>query len=454
MKNQDVLRSYYDLVSQNEELLLSDFDNFMKDRTEKIFKVTNSKPFKILQQPNFINNELLENIKLFSSSFFKLVNKVYELYEVNLEIREMFKLNKLFENLYLINQVYSVNFPIVRIDMFFLESGEYKICEINADGAGGLHKDTIINNYLLNSNVFKSLHKTYDIYTYNIIDNLVIESLNIYANFQKLYSSKKVPTVAVLNFQETNNVEESTMIKEYFEKKGCKAFVLSPNDLTYNDGFVYFKEDQINLVFKEVINERLLNEYKDVRKFMQAVNENKLCMVGNVKSEVLDNKILFSILHNKKFQCFLKQNEIDFINKYFPFSFNLGDENLVLSNDVINNKDKYVLKALNTYHCKGVFIGKLYNNTEWKFIVNDSWNNGFIAQEFIENIPQKYLYIDNNCLSVEEFSVIDGLFFYNEKFSGIFSRASKDLLISGSGNNDRHLGNIFYRDNTEAFYDK
>ena len=447
MNNENIVRLFNEISNSYKESFLKDYAAFIKNRNKMGNVYIKNKPFKVIQQPNFFGVDELDEFVRFGKGVFDIVNKIYYLYNKNEEIKNLFNLDDSISGYINTPQDYSVNFPIARLDIFYTSEKELMLCEINADGAGGLHKDTILNSYFNTSKVCELLKKNYKLQTFDAISGLVKNCLDIYSNFNIKYGFPKNPNIGILNFQETNNVEESMTIKKYFEMAGARAFVIAQDDLSYdNDGAVLYNGTQLHMIFKEAINERLINEYNDFNKFIHSMSHNKICVIGNIKSELFDSKILFSILHSEKLSKYLTDDELSFIRKYIPYTISAGSESERLYEEIIAKRHDYVLKCVDSYQSRGVYVGKAFSDKDWIKLISTNWNNKHIIQKYVETAINTYTLSDNNDIVSREFKTIVGLFYYNEQFSGLFSRAGSDFFITGANNTDYHLGNVFYSD--------
>lgn len=443
-----------DLQIKNPEIFLNKEQrtNFiLESRNESIIQKTLSNEMKTIQQPLFFSQEDKNNFEVFSNILFNLMDKIYILYKNNKTIRDLFHLDQLTEEFVLVEQDYSVNFPIARLDIFFTSESEFKLCEINADASSGRLRDKTLAKYLYSTQVISDLKRKYILESYSIIDNLVEECLRIYSKYVELHSAPVLPNVLLLDPLETNESEETNLILNAFRNYGLNTFIVnqySLSELYFIDDKIYFKGNEINLVFKDIVNEKLILNYANSEKLLIALKNDMVCLVGNIKSEIFDNKILFSVLHNHLLQEFLTESEKEFIIKYIPYSFNCEMDNLVLKNEVLSNKDRFVMKAIDSFQSKGIYIGKKCSRRDWDIIVNECWNERYIVQEFIPTMLDSFIFFENEerlgGLLNDEFRTVIGLFFYNQKFSGIYSRASRDLMVTGS-EKDYFIGSIFYK---------
>ena len=99
--------------------------------------------------------------------------------------------------------------------------------------------------------------------------------------------------------------------------------------------------------------------------------------------------------------------------------------------DVYSQKDNWIIKPEDSYGSLGVHAGVELNcQEEWNSLLDQMRGQHYILQQF-----QKPYRLYNIDLLSDEPKWVDtgnltGLFVYNQKFSGIYSRISFDQMIS------------------------
>ena len=113
---------------------------------------------------------------------------------------------------------------------------------------------------------------------------------------------------------------------------------------------------------------------------------------------------------------------------------------------VLSEKDRWIIKPEDSYGSKGVFAGVSYTSSQWEELVKEHREESYILQEF--HNPYRSLNIDlfnNHEADFEEYSNLTGLYVYNGKLKGIYSRASEGKLIS-SQHGERTIPTVLVRE--------
>ena len=92
---------------------------------------------------------------------------------------------------------------------------------------------------------------------------------------------------------------------------------------------------------------------------------------------------------------------------------------------MLSNKDQWVLKPADGYASKGVYVGVEYSEEDWKKVVADVPTTHYILQEYCEPYAvDNYGDTPRDEYGKRPYHHLTGVFLYNEKFAGIYSRAS------------------------------
>lgn len=406
--------------------------DYLNDYQQTLENVKNSsaiykgKPVPFLYHPMFFTEKDIFLFQEISQKIMSIGNKVINEYLHNETYRKKFGFSPSLEELILIDHGYEINVPIGRFDIFYHE-GNFTFCELNTDGSSAMNEDNTIARILLQSQALIDFQKDFELSYFECIEKWVDECMKIYHEYD---SNNENPTVAIVDFMESATHYEFQEFKKAFEKKGYQALICDITKLKYIDNRLYYEDKVIDLVYRRAVTKEIIDRIEEVVDFINAYKNNHVCVIGPFKSQILHNKIIFKILHDDDTLSILTDEEREFVSKHIPytglFSF---DENVY--NEVLENKDKYILKPLDLYGSRGVYAGIDYDNNEWKEILVKCFNNDYIYQEYVIPYERNLLEFENNRFNVKPFKTLIGLFIYNEKFAGLYTRVGKNAIISG-----------------------
>ena len=426
MNWKDINDQYINLIKENPKGYKEDYKLTME-------KVANSsaqykgKPVPFLYHPMFFTEKDVKNMERIGDMMISITNKVTQRYIDFPKFRERFGYSKELEDLILVENGYDINVPIGRFDIFYKDYDNFKFCELNTDGSSAMNEDNTIAKILLETKSAKEMGDKYDLSYFELIDKWVDDSLDI---FKKWDDKIDKPNVAIVDFQESGTPAEFELFQESYTRKGCNAIIVDPRDLEYKDGSLYFEDFKIDLVYRRIVTFELIENINEIPDFVEAYKNKAFCCIGSIKSQIIHNKIIFKILHDEDTLEFLSEEEREYVKKHIPYTgeFN-GDESVY--EEVLNNKEKYIMKPLDLNASRGVYTGRDLTKEEWKAKLDESWNKDYIYQEFVDPHTREFVVFEDNELKVEDFGTIIGIFMYKEKFAGTYTRIGKENIISG-----------------------
>ena len=366
---------------------------------------------------------------------FGIFDKVIAEYEKNQEYRRLFGFPKELEELILREKKYRCNIPMARADIFYNdETQEFKFCEFNTDGTSAMNEDRELNIAFSHSLAYQEFAENHELFTFELFDTWVKEALCAYREFAG--EESRLPHVAIVDFMENATVNEFVIFKERFEKSGCQAEVCDIRELTWDGSSCRTKSGmKVDVIYRRAVTTDILSHYSEIGDFLDAVRSGKICLLGDFRTQIVHNKILFKILHLEETAKLLTLKEQAFVKAHVPLTISLDDlfleKNKKLCEQVYEDKDSWIIKPEDSYGSKGVCAGvELKDREEWKKRVGEARGKDYILQEFthpyrLENI--ELLQENPTWITTSNMS---GLFAYNHKFYGVYSRMSFEEMIS------------------------
>lgn len=426
MKSTEVNNEYIELIKQDAEIYSKDYDITL-ERVANSSAIYKGKPVPFLYHPMFFTEEDMDNFKKIGNMMISIANKVTNRYIEEKSFRKKFGFSKLLEELILVDNVYDINVPIGRFDIFYKSYDDFKFCELNTDGSSAMNEDNAIGNILLETKALRKFGEKYNLSIFELFESWVKESISIYKKFEP---NNLKPNVAIVDFVESGTSTEFDEFKEVYIKNGYNCIIADPRDLTYRDGNLYFDDYKIDLVYRRIVTFELIERAEEIPEFIEAYKNKAMCTIGSIRSQVVHNKIVFKILHDEDTLQFLNQEEREFIKNHIPYT-GLFEGSREVFEEVLNNKDKYIMKPYDLNASRGVFVGRDFSDDEWERRLEEVWNKDYIYQEFVDPHTRKFVVFKDGKSHIEEFGTITGLFMYNEKLTGLYTRIGKKNIISG-----------------------
>lgn len=421
------------LTDEYIDIIKRDVDKYYDDYEKAIEAVANStaiykgEPVPFLYEPIFYTQSDVERFNEIGRILISITNKVTQKYIESPEYRKKFGYSKLLEELILVDQGYDINVPIGRFDIFYGGNDDFKFCEFNTDGSSAMNEDNTLARILLQSKAVKKMREKYDIEYFELIYKWVDESIDIFKKYNKAISR---PNVAIVDFKESGTPYEFEEFKKAYIKRGYRAEIVDPRELKYIDGKLYYEDMNIDMIYRRIVTREFIEKSSEISDLIEAYRDGAVCMIGSMKSQIMHNKIIFKILYDEDTLEFLADEERNFIKKHIPYTEEFKGSRSVYEK-VLNHKDEYILKPKDSYGSKGVYAGKDFTYEDWSKKLDEVFGKDYLFQEFFEPYKTKFVVFEDGELKIKEFGTITGLFLYNEKFVGLYTRVGENSIISG-----------------------
>ncbi len=382
-----------------------------------------------LYMPKLFPASVVEYLKENAEIMYGILTKVTDRYLTDAAYRKLFSFDSVLEDLILHCPRYENKIPIARLDIFLNEEDlSFKFCEFNTDGTSAMNEDRELNIAVKRAKVFRDFEQKYTLGSFELFDSWVQQ-------FEQIYRTEpnhlETPHVAIVDFLEKGcSTEEFEEFRSAFERAGFSAEIAEIRNLkNTKEGLFSEKGNKIDVIYRRAVTSDILEHMSEVQDFLSAVKDEKVCLIGDFCTQIAHDKILFYILHQQDTHSFLTQQEIQYIDMHIPYTVKLDDDQIE-KNEVIEHRERWLIKPRNSYGARGIFAGIHYSLEEWKKAVSDHKNNDYILQEFV--LPYQSWNIDFHKDKPEflKYSNLTGMYMYNGKMSGLYSRQSEHEIIS------------------------
>lgn len=373
-----------------------------------------------------------------------IMEKIIEEYIRNPEYRKLFGFDERVAELIIRRPRYKCVLPVTRVDIFLNESDDsFKLCELNTDGTSAMYEDRQSASCFSGTKLYQDIINEFDLKSYELFDTLTKEFLE---NYKTVKGHVENPHVVVTDFLEMGcSMEEFNHFAKSFEKLGATAEVCEIRNLKRKDNALYSETGRkIDLIYRRAVTSDLMAHYDEATDFITAVINEEVVLMGDFCTQIVHDKRLFVLFSHKMTQALLSLEEIEYLEKHIPLTCWLTDENVSKYN-IREEKDKWILKPVDSYGSHGIYPGHKMTEDEWKTTIagmlenNDSEYGMYIAQEFVT--PYKTYNIiksdvtENNNKDIEEYELLKksnltGLYVYCGKFYGVYSRQARGEVIS------------------------
>lgn len=428
MKNMDyntIGKRYIDIVKEDPEKYYEDYKKLLAKVAKSTAKYK-GEPVPAIYQPFFVSEEDEETFKYISDMMMRISDKITKAYVAISAFRNTFDFDNKMKQLLIHKPLLATFVPICRYDIFYKSRDEFKFCELNTDGSSAMNEDNEVAPFMLELEAMKEMEKRYEyeFSYYELFDSWVDEFKELY----KETTGKEDFNLAIVDIMESASHEEFEKFKKAFENKGIKTIICDARDIKRKDGHIYSGDFRIDAVYRRLVTFEAVQHWNEIQEFIDGYLNDEFVMIGSFKSQVMHDKRIFIKLFEDRVKKFLSKDELEFIEKHIPYTAMLTSETF---EEVLKNKDKYIIKPVDNNASKGVYVGKDHSKKEFEAILKKFVGTGYIYQEYIEPYKRDVILFDEKGnLEVKKLKSIVGLFIYNKKFKGLYTRYGEENIIS------------------------
>lgn len=393
---------------------------------------------KTLQIPKVFDSETISDFRRIADITYKIFGKVVDEYRRNADYRALFPFSKELEELILLPRQYDGFLPIARFDLFYNEeNGEFYFCEINTDGTAAMLRDLELGKALICNPAHQEIIRKYELKQFELFDSFIREFLGLYDTYPK---KKKHPNIAIVDFLDNATLRDFEEFARRFQNAGYNCEICDIRSLRFEDGVLYSETgNSIDAIYRRAVTADVMARIDEVTSFLDAVRSDSVFMAGAFETQILHTKWLFYVLHREETKAILTEEENSFVETHIPQT-TLLEKGMIDLDEVINNKDDYIIKPMDSYSSKGIYsAGKECSESEWRMLIEKLSGEGYICQQYCPQYETGNIDFAWGDGKWHSYINMPGLYVYNGTFAGILMRTCIAGEIIVAHENERTL---------------
>ncbi len=335
--------------------------------------------------------------------------------------------------------------PLARLDSF-LTPASYQYVELNAETPAGSSYADALAELFLELPLVRRFEQRWRLRRFHTGERLLQTILGCY---REAGGRREQPTIAVVDYEDVPTRVEHQLVRRHFESRGCPSFVCDPRQLDFEGGRLRHAGREIDVVYKRLLVNELLQRAAEVRPLIQAVRERAVVLVNPFRCKPIHKKAIFAALTDDALQGLFTSEERAAIRSHVPWTRRVAEggttrfgEPVDLPAFILANREQLVMKPNDEYGGKGVFIGWETSDADWVQALEQALATPYVVQERVELLRQEFPVIvpeagvGRGSLQFRDFVVdLDPYLFDGEAF-GFLTRLSATSLAnvtSGAG---------------------
>ncbi len=334
--------------------------------------------------------------------------------------------------------------PVSRFDIFYHEdTGDFYFCEVNTDGTSAMNENRLLEDLMIHNPAHEEIIRRYDLRRFETLDSWVKTFLDLYFAWP---GHVEKPTVAVVDFLDKGMVREFEEFVRRFQRAGVNSEVCDIRDLRYENGALLSASGhRIDAVYRRAVTSDIMKFADEVRPFLDAVRSRKVFLAGDICTQVIHNKWLFHVLREERTKRFLTEEENAFVEAHIPETQWFGRGGISLD-DVLKNKDEWILKPLDSYASAGVYAGVEFSDAEWREKAESVCDRGYICQRYCPQYSTRNIDFAWGDGRYHSYIHMAGLYVYNGELAGVYSRLAKGNGIIATYRNEMTAATYYLSD--------
>lgn len=394
-----------------------------------------------LQIPKFFTQTDKKRFESICSTFYTIFEKTIDAYRKDPAVRRLFHFPPTLNRLIYLEPGYQAAIPVLRIDIFYNEeTGDFKVCEFNTDGTSAMFENNRMFEFLSLNNAWNALAP--DVEYMELMDTLIDALLEDIREATGL----EQPKIVISDFLENAYLPELYAFARRFQERGYVCEVADIRRLDY-DGQKLFNPEtgtRFDALYRRAVTRDIMDHLHDVAPFLLAANDGNIVLLGSFKTQIPHSKMISEAIFQPELQKYFTEEEKAFIQDHMPEAFDLTSRQIPR---LLEDRQHWIIKPKDSYGAKGVWAGVDVSQKLWEKLVRDFSDMGYIVEEYIPH----YQSLNIDLLGQEGFrpySNLTGLYVWNGKFAGVYSRLSSAGIVS-TQYNERMVPTLFLKDHAQ-----
>jgi uncharacterized circularly permuted ATP-grasp superfamily protein len=327
-----------------------------------------------------------------------------------------------------------------RLDSF-LTADAFSFVELNGENPAGISYCEVMGEIFMDLPVMKRFVEKYPV-TPLYSRHLMLETL--LRAYKEWSGGRDKPRIAIVDWEGLPTQCEFEQFKEYFIRQGFECEIIPPEKLEYGDGRLRGGDFEIDLVYRRVLTNDILEKPDESRALVEAYRHRDVCVVNGFRTKFVHKKMFFGVLTDERNAHLFTDEQRAAIRAHIPWTRRAADaktkyygEDIELLEFTRKNRDRLVLKPNDEYGGKGIFVGWELSESEWDAAIQTALTGDYLVQEKVKTAHETFPHFtpEGDITFIEQLVDLDPLLFYGV-VGGAFTRLSSTALCnvtSGGG---------------------
>ena len=246
---------------------------------------------------------------------------------------------------------------------------------------------------------------------------------------EDFYTKNQKLSIAIL--VDSNHYEElhlSYLYIDLLKPLGYEFIIAGAKNFRVEEDAVFAFDKKVDVILRQYPTE-FMHEVNDAENILELYGKGKVLIINDPRVIIGQAKSIFAcmweLVNNN--DALITQEESRVIQTVIPYT-KMYDKKY--RQELIHNKDKFVVKSVYGRYSEEVYIGKMHDNAQWEQVLDYVENAEFphLIQEFCETKREQLLKFNGYTFEPVKALCNYGLYLIDGEYAGICARWNQDYL--------------------------
>ncbi len=351
-------------------------------------------------------------------------------------IRAQFRLAPWEEELVLADPGYQSPSPHGRLDCFWDQATDsLALTEYNAETPAGAGYNDVLAEAFAAIPVMRAFRRDWEVRPVMARTGVATVVLDAWREFSGRWS---LPRVGIVDWDDVPTLSEFEIFREWFGLLGMEVEIADPRSLEYRDGRLIAPGGPIDLIYKRVLINELVEREGTEHPMVRAVRDRAVCMVNPFRCKLLHKKASLAVLSDERNAALFGGGLQQVIGRHIPWT-RVVEERTTLHQGrqvdlvpfVAERQERMVLKPNDDYGGAGVVLGWTVSPADWQAELAKALAAPYIVQERVTIPAEPYpSWADGQLHLVERMQDTAPFVLHGGAIEGCLTRLSTAALLN------------------------
>src|SRR5262249_10880138 len=408
----------YNRLLELHPALVAESRTYLIERLDKVRFVFGGRMLSPYLRPHFVTSEEWRRITKTCETVWSAIEKVGQALPDDELIQSQIRLTEGERILTAVDPGYPEISVTSRLDSFLTDS-DYQFVELNAECPAGIAYQDVAAEIFLEMPLMREFAKRRPVRPMYCRGDMLAALLTVYG---RIRGQGERPRIAIVDFKGQPTQREFELFKEYFEARDYPATIADPRELEIREGKLHHGEFRIDMVYRRVLTNELLDKIDECTAFVQAYKTRAAVFVNSFRTKYVHKRMLFGVLTDERHRHLFTHGEREAISSSIPWTrrvepvITVFDEKTVdLLEFIRSNRQNLVLKPNDDYGGHGIYIWLGGKKTEWGQAIGNALKGEYLVQSRVATARETFPYVDQSSgivSMVEQLVDLDPLLFF------------------------------------------